>query len=117
MCIRDRNIAHQRFELVFDGVDFDVTHDHDRLIVGAVPRVVEILQFLVPVSYTHLVNVGLSWRSNNNIYLAADCNYYNNMYLSMSPSYRTDAVITGGMAPGDIEHLDVYKRQTSGRTP
>ena len=29
------------------GVDVDVTHDHDRLIVGAVPRVVEILQFLV----------------------------------------------------------------------
>ena len=27
------------------------------------------------------------------------------MYLSMSPIYRTDAVITGGMAPGDIEHL------------
>ena len=44
---RGRNIAHQRFELVFDGVDVDVTHDHDRLIVGAVPRVVEILQFLV----------------------------------------------------------------------
>lgn len=51
------------------------------------------------------VNVGLSWRSNNNIYLSADFNYYNNMYLSMSPIYRTDAVITGGMAPGDIEHL------------
>ena len=44
---RGRNIAHQRFELFFDGVDVDVTHDHDRLIVGAVPRVVEILQFLV----------------------------------------------------------------------
>lgn len=50
-------------------------------------------------------NVGLSYRSNNNIFLSADFNYYNNMYLSMSPIYRTDAVITGGMAPGDIEHL------------
>ncbi len=50
-------------------------------------------------------NVGLSWRSNNNIYLSADFNYYNNMYLSMSPIYRTDAVITTGMTAEDIAHL------------
>ena len=50
-------------------------------------------------------NVGLSYRSNNNIFLSADFNYYNNMYLSMSPIYRTDAVITTGMTAEDIAHL------------
>lgn len=40
------------------------------------------------------VNVGLSYRSSNNIFLAVDFNYYNNMYLSMNPIYRTDAVLT-----------------------
>lgn len=51
------------------------------------------------------VNVGLSYRTNNNIYLSADFNYYNNMYLSMSPIYRTDAVITSGMTGADVERL------------
>lgn len=51
------------------------------------------------------VNVGLSWRSNNNIFLSADFNYYNNTYLSMSPIYRTDAVITSGMSASDIAQL------------
>lgn len=51
------------------------------------------------------VNVGLSYRTSNNIFLAADFNYYDNMYLSMSPIYRTDAVITGGMSPEDIAYM------------
>lgn len=51
------------------------------------------------------VNVGLSYRTNNNIYLAADFNYYNDMYLSMSPVYRTDAVITGGMTAQDVKRM------------
>lgn len=42
------------------------------------------------------VNVGLSYRSNNNIFLAVDFNYYNNMYLSMNPIYRSDAVLREG---------------------
>ena len=56
-------------------------------------------------SYILAANVGLSYRSNNNIFLSADFNYYNNMYLSMSPIYRTDAVITTGMTAEDIAHL------------
>ena len=51
------------------------------------------------------VNVGLSYRTRNNIFLSADFNYYNNMYLSMSPVYRTDAVITSGMAAEDVARL------------
>lgn len=42
-------------------------------------------------------NIGLSYRSRNNIYASLDLNYYNNMYLSMSPLYRTDAVLTKPM--------------------
>lgn len=51
------------------------------------------------------MNVGLSYRSSNNIFVSADLNYYNNMYLSMSPIYRTDYVLTAGMSQADIEHL------------
>lgn len=42
-------------------------------------------------------NIGLSYRSRNNIFASLDLNYYNNMYLSMSPLYRTDAVLTKPM--------------------
>lgn len=51
------------------------------------------------------VNMGLSYRSRNNIYASIDVNYYNNMYLSMSPLYRTDAVLTRGMSAEDIREL------------
>lgn len=51
------------------------------------------------------VNVGLSYRGSRNIFASVDFNYYNNMYLSMSPIYRTDAVITSGMTDADIENL------------
>lgn len=56
------------------------------------------------------VNVGLSYRTNKNIYLSADFNYYNRMYLSMSPIYRTDAVITSGMSAADIAHMRHQER-------
>ncbi len=51
------------------------------------------------------VNVGLSYRSSRNLFLSVDFNYYNNMYLSMSPIYRTDAVLTTGMTEEDIAYL------------
>lgn len=51
------------------------------------------------------INLGLSYRSRNNIYASVDMNYYNNMYLSMSPLYRTDAVLTQGMTQEDIAEL------------
>lgn len=51
------------------------------------------------------LNVGLSYRSPNNIYASVDMNYYDNMYLSMSPLYRTDAVLTSAMTEEDILNL------------
>ncbi len=42
------------------------------------------------------VNVGLSYRSNNNWFLSADANFYDNNYLSMNPLYRTDDVLRAG---------------------
>lgn len=51
------------------------------------------------------INVGLSYRSSNNIYASLDMNYYDNMYLSMSPLYRTDAVLTPNMTAEEISHL------------
>lgn len=56
------------------------------------------------------LNVGLSYRTNKNIYLSADFNYYNRMYLSMSPIYRTDAVITSGMSTADIARMRHQER-------
>lgn len=51
------------------------------------------------------MNIGLSYRSRNNIYASVDMNYYNNMYLSMSPLYRTDAVLSRNMSAEDIREL------------
>ena len=51
------------------------------------------------------LNVGLSYRGPKNIFASLDMNYYNNMYLSMSPLYRTDAVLTPGMTEEDIATL------------
>lgn len=57
------------------------------------------------------LNIGLSWRSDKNLFLSADFNYYNNMYLSMNPIYRTDAVLTEGMtaeAIADLRHQEKF---------
>lgn len=47
-------------------------------------------------------NLGLSYRSRKNVYLSLDGNFYDNMYLSMNPLYRTDAVITPSMTNEEI---------------
>ena len=41
------NVAHQRLDLRLHGVDIHVTHDDDGLVVGTVPAVVEVHEFLV----------------------------------------------------------------------
>lgn len=51
------------------------------------------------------INIGLSYRGRKNIYASLDLNYYSNMYISMSPLYRTDAVLTPGMTKDDISEL------------
>ncbi|MBQ8672694.1 MAG: TonB-dependent receptor [Bacteroides sp.] len=50
-------------------------------------------------------NIGLNYRSRNNLFLSLDCNYYDHMYLSMSPLYRTDAVLTSNMTADDMALL------------
>ncbi|MDO4758917.1 MAG: carboxypeptidase regulatory-like domain-containing protein [Rikenellaceae bacterium] len=50
-------------------------------------------------------NLGLNFRSNNNWFLSFDCNYYDNMYLSMSPVYRTDEVLSSSMTDADIAYM------------
>ncbi len=37
-------------------------------------------------------NVGLNYRSGTNWFIGLDFNYFNNMYISMNPLYRTDKV-------------------------
>ena len=51
------------------------------------------------------MNIGLSYRGPKNIYASLDLNYYSNMYISMSPLYRTDAVLTPGMTKEDVAEL------------
>jgi hypothetical protein len=51
------------------------------------------------------LNVGLNYRGPKNIFASIDWNYYDKNYISMSPLYRTDAVITPGMTDQDIEYL------------
>ena len=54
------------------------------------------------------MNIGLSYRSRKNLYASVDLNYYNNMYLSMSPLYRTDAVLSRNMTEEDIRHQEKF---------
>ncbi len=51
------------------------------------------------------LNIGLNYRTRNSVYLGLDFNWFNNLYLAMSPVYRTDDVITEGMTADDIARL------------
>lgn len=51
------------------------------------------------------MNIGLSYRGPHNIYASIDLNYYNNMYLSMNPLYRTDEVLLPTMTDEQIREL------------
>lgn len=55
-------------------------------------------------------NAGLNYRGPKNVYAAVDFNYFDRMYLSMSPLYRTDAVLTPGMTPGETARLRRQER-------
>ena len=50
-------------------------------------------------------NVGLSYRGERSIYASIDLNYYDNNYLSMSPLYRTDRVLTPSMSAEEISYM------------
>ena len=49
------------------------------------------------------LNVGLNYRTSNNIYLSVDAEYFDNMYLSMNPLYRTLGAMGGRLDPLKID--------------
>lgn len=51
------------------------------------------------------INVGLNYRTGNNIYLSVDAEYFDNMYLSMNPLYRTLGAMGGRI---DTKLIDSY---------
>lgn len=51
------------------------------------------------------INVGLNYRTSNNIYLSVDAEYFDNMYLSMNPLYRTLGAMGGRI---DATKIDSY---------
>ena len=59
-------------------------------------------------------NLGLSLRTSNNIYAGIDVNYYNALYLSMNPLYRTDKALTGRIFASNTyeENLASVKEMT-----
>ncbi len=59
-------------------------------------------------------NLGLALRTSNNIYAGIDVNYYNALYLSMNPLYRTDKALTGRIFASNTyeENLASVKEMT-----
>jgi hypothetical protein len=49
------------------------------------------------------LNVGLNYRTSNNIYLSVDAEYFDKMYLSMNPLYRTLGAMGGRLDPLKID--------------
>ncbi len=51
------------------------------------------------------INVGLSFRGNHNWFASLDFNYYDRLYLSMNPMYRTQYLASKIMKLYDFENL------------
>lgn len=51
------------------------------------------------------INVGLSFRGNHNWFASIDFNYYDRLYLSMNPMYRTQYLASKIMKLYDFENL------------
>lgn len=49
------------------------------------------------------VSAGLNYRTSNNIYLSVDAEYFDKMYLSMNPLYRTLGAMGGRIDPTVID--------------
>lgn len=53
------------------------------------------------------LNLGLNYRTSNNIYLSLDAEYFDKMYLSMNPLYRTLGAMSGRIDDRIIDsHFD-----------
>lgn len=55
------------------------------------------------------LNLGLNYRTSNNIYLSLDAEYFDKMYLSMNPLYRTLGAMSGRI---DDRLIDSYFDRT-----
>ena len=51
------------------------------------------------------LNIGLNYRTSNNIYFSVDAEYFDKMYLSMNPLYRTLGAMGGRI---NAEYIDNY---------
>lgn len=57
------------------------------------------------------VNVGLSYRSGNNWFINANLNYYDKLYLSMNPMYRTQYLADEIMRLYDFQNLETGRQK------
>ncbi len=51
------------------------------------------------------LSLGLNYRTGNNIYLSVDAEYFDNMYLSMNPLYRTLGAMSGRVDDTMVDNL------------
>lgn len=49
------------------------------------------------------LNLGLNYKTSNNIYLSVDAEYFDRMYLSMNPLYRTLSAMSGRIDASKID--------------
>ena len=57
------------------------------------------------------VNAGLSFRSGSNWFINANVNYYDKLYLSMNPMYRTDYLARKIMSAYDFQNLETGRQK------
>ncbi|MBE6214163.1 MAG: TonB-dependent receptor [Rikenellaceae bacterium] len=57
------------------------------------------------------VNAGLSFRSGSNWFINANVNYYDKLYLSMNPMYRTDYLAKKIMSAYDFQNLETGRQK------
>ncbi|MBP3289990.1 MAG: carboxypeptidase-like regulatory domain-containing protein [Alistipes sp.] len=57
------------------------------------------------------INAGLSFRSGSNWFINANLNYYDRLYLSMNPMYRTEYLANMIMATYDFANLETGRQR------
>ena len=62
-------------------------------------------------------NFGLSFRNRKNWFISADCNIYNDLYLSMNPFYRTKTAVKSYLnannGAADVQAINEIRQQKS----
>ncbi len=62
------------------------------------------------------LNLGLSYRSPNYLFAAVDLNYYDRLYLSMNPLFRTDNVLTSSMSAEEVAAMRAEEKMDAAYT-